>query len=306
MIISCPGCGARLALGEDLFLEKVVVRCPECLQIFIARSADASEDEGEITGEATLLVSDHPQLKEAQSLWRSPGASLTVVRGPDQGIHLRIKKDEMIIGREDADLVLTDPAVSRWHARIFKEKASWWIEDLGSTNGTFLNKKRIQRAELTHLDEIELGQTLIVFSEYGEQKEVMPEDLSGERDQLRDETRITSPEPESPLPRGREFYLELMSTSQRARSYKINRSPFIIGRSQDADLVLEDNEVSRKHAMIEVFGKENVYISDLASANGTYLNGVRIRSTRLKHNDIIRLGRCVLKFVVKDLPDERE
>ena len=303
MIVSCPGCKSLLNLAEDLFMEKVVVRCPECLQIFIARSEDA--EEGEATGEATIMVSDRPEVKEATSLWRHPGASLTVVRGPEQGVHLRLKKDELIIGREEADLVLTDPAVSRWHARIFKEKGSYWIEDLGSTNGTFLNQKRIQKAELTHLDEIELGQTLMVFSEYGEQKDIQTPDSSQEIEELREDTRVSSPEEAHPLPREREFFLEVMTAPSRAHSYQIITSPFIIGRSREADLYLEDPEVSRKHCMIEVFGKESVYLSDLASANGTFLNGVRIRSIRLKHNDKIRVGQTVLKFVVKDLPDER-
>jgi len=307
MIFRCPGCKANLKVGEDLFAEKVVVRCPECLQIFIAHN-DESVGEADATGEATLLVSDRINLAQAekQSLaWQKAGASLTGIRGPDQGIHLLFKKEEMVIGREEADLILTDPAVSRWHCRIFKQKNRYWIEDLGSTNGTLVNKKRIQRAELNHLDEIEIGQSLLVFSEYSQKQEVKAEDLSQEIEKLRkDETKITDKDKSSPLPKNREFYLEVMTQPGRARSYQISNPCIILGRGEEADIRLEDDEISRKHAMIEIFSKENVYLSDLASANGTFLNGVRIRSMRVIHGDKIRLGKTILKLVVKDLVDE--
>lgn len=301
MIVKCPGCASRLSLGEDLFAEKVVVRCPECLQVFIARPGDA-ENGTDATGDATLLISDKPQAKKGEVLWQSHSPSLTIIRGPDQGVHLRIKKDEMVIGREEADLILTDPAVSRWHFRVFIHKGKPWIEDLGSRNGTFLNKKRIQRAELEHLDEIELGQTLIVYSEYGQSQEVKIEDLSQEVDKLRDETRSEKRDGEQELPKGREYYLEVMSHLGKARSFQIKRQSLILGRGDEADFKLDDEEVSRKHAVIEIYSKDNVYLTDLASANGTFLNGARIKSMKLRHGDKIRLGQTILSFVVKDLP----
>ena len=61
MIVKCPGCTSRLSLGEDLFAEKVVVRCPECLQVFIARSDQAVKGE-DAAGDATLLISDQPRM----------------------------------------------------------------------------------------------------------------------------------------------------------------------------------------------------------------------------------------------------
>jgi len=299
MLVKCPGCAGKLNLGDELFAEKVVVRCPECLQIFVAHSQDLVQ-EGEASGEATLLASDKPARKKP--LWQNESPTLSVIRGPEQGIHLRIKKDEMVVGREDADLILSDPLVSRWHCRIFREKTRYYLEDLGSTNGTLVNKRKIQRAELNHLDEIELGQTLIVYSERGEKQEQLAEDLSAELGALRDETRAKKPAEEQRMPWGREFYLEIMSSKDKARSFPIIQPLLILGRGEEANLKLEDEEASRKHAMIEILSRDNVFITDLASANGTFLNGVRIRSTRLKHNDILRLGQTVLKFIIKDVP----
>lgn len=270
--------------------------------MFIARPDDLSE-EGEATGDATLLVSDKPAGKKDERQWKNLNPSLSVIRGPDQGIHLRIKKDEMVVGREDADLILTDPAVSKWHCRIFKEKNRYYIEDLGSRNGTFVNQKRTQRAELNHLDEIDLGQTLIVYSDYDGKEEFIPKDVGQELDQLRDSTKASQAGQPNRMPKGREFFLEVMSGKAKARSFKIDRSPLILGRGEEANLRLDDEEVSRKHAMIEVLSRDNTYLTDLASQNGTYLNGAHIRAMRLMHGDKIRVGQTILQFIIKDVPE---
>jgi pSer/pThr/pTyr-binding forkhead associated (FHA) protein len=303
MVIKCPGCASRLNLGTELFAHKVVVRCPECLQMFVARSEELT-DEADATGDATLLVSDKPGPKGGQQkdAWKNEAPSLSVIRGPDQGIHLRIKKDEMVVGREDADLILTDPAISKWHCRIFREKQRYYLEDLGSRNGTHVNKKKIQRAELSHLDEVELGQTLIIFSEYAGKEDLVPQDVGQELDQLRDSTKAGVQQQEAKMPSGREFILEVLSAKNKARSYKIDRSPLILGRGEEAHLRLDDDEVSRKHASIEVLARDNAFITDLASQNGTYLNGAHIRSMRLKHGDKIRIGQTILQFVIRDTP----
>lgn len=68
--------------------------------------------------------------------------------------------------KEEADLVLEDISVSRLHARIVKEKETYYIEDLNSTNGTFKNGLRLQpyeRRELEEEDEIKTGRVIMVF-----------------------------------------------------------------------------------------------------------------------------------------------
>ncbi len=55
--------------------------------------------------------------------------------------------------------------------------------------------------------------------------------------------------------------------------------------------------------MIEVLSRDNAFITDLASQNGTFLNGAHIRAMRLKHGDKIRLGQTILQFVIKDTPE---
>ena len=69
------------------------------------------------------------------------------------------------LGRSrQCDVVLSDPNVSRQHAEIRPRGGSWVLTDLGSTNGTLLNGRRVDRPEVIKQgDEIELGTSVITF-----------------------------------------------------------------------------------------------------------------------------------------------
>ena len=69
----------------------------------------------------------------------------------------------------------------------------------------------------------------------------------------------------------------------------------VIGRVNDADLLLLDEKISRKHAKISTHGGR-VMIEDLASRNGTFVNGVRIRSVELQEGDQIVVGSSTIKL----------
>lgn len=86
---------------------------------------------------------------------------ITVVRGPARGRTYLLGGKPVVLGRDDvADVRLDDPRVSRRHAEFRPLDASSWIlRDLGSTNHTFLNGKRIESARIREGDEIVLGDT---------------------------------------------------------------------------------------------------------------------------------------------------
>jgi pSer/pThr/pTyr-binding forkhead associated (FHA) protein len=71
--------------------------------------------------------------------------------------------DELVIGRADkCNLVLDDTYVSQVHARIFARNGTYVVEDLGSTNGTYLNRERITApAELRRGDQVKIGKTVM-------------------------------------------------------------------------------------------------------------------------------------------------
>lgn len=96
---------------------------------------------------------------------------------------------------------------------------------------------------------------------------------------------------------GLEVILTVVKGKDKPLSVKIEDTPFIIGRDEDADMRLTDESVSRMHAII-TYEKGCLYIRDENSSNGTYLNGKRIQKEELKDKDILRMGDTTIKVEV--------
>jgi phosphoserine phosphatase RsbU/P len=83
--------------------------------------------------------------------------ALVFVQGSEQK-NIVLNRTPFSVGRKvDKDLVIADPRVSRDHAQIMQEGASFFLEDLGSKHGTFINGERIQRQKLERGDRLEFG-----------------------------------------------------------------------------------------------------------------------------------------------------
>lgn len=77
----------------------------------------------------------------------------------------------------------------------------------------------------------------------------------------------------------------------------------VIGRSSELDMVLVEDMVSRKHAKISV-GEGKITIEDLGSTNGTFVNGEKVKQSRLKEGDRILIGTSILKLVLQGADSE--
>jgi len=93
-------------------------------------------------------------------------ASLFVIQGPDRGARFPLPGAAPIgIGRETGNAVqLQDGEVSRRHAEVRPSGAGYVVADLKSSNGTFVNGRRVERSELTGGDQIQVGRTLLLFA----------------------------------------------------------------------------------------------------------------------------------------------
>jgi Protein of unknown function (DUF3662)/FHA domain len=157
----------------------------------VAMEADADLDVGEF-GIATRMVQpDRRRGGEELPADVEPGATMIYKAKPPQpteavsaeelgveselvtmswnGNSHEVKGRRAVIGRSrDCDVQLADSNVSRRHAELRQEGGSYWIVDLGSTNGLEVNGKRVKRAKLRSGDTITIGSTEVTFSRESE------------------------------------------------------------------------------------------------------------------------------------------
>jgi len=94
-----------------------------------------------------------------------PGTALLVVlRGPNTGARFLLDSDEVSSGRHpDSDIFLDDVTVSRKHATFRREGDEFLVRDVGSLNGTYVNRERIEEITLKTGDEVQIGKFRLVF-----------------------------------------------------------------------------------------------------------------------------------------------
>jgi len=89
---------------------------------------------------------------------------LVVKRGPNAGSRFVLEGSSVTAGRSpDSDIFLDDVTVSRRHASFVPSGVSYEVRDVGSLNGTYLNRERIEAAPLANGDEVQIGKFRLVF-----------------------------------------------------------------------------------------------------------------------------------------------
>ena len=85
--------------------------------------------------------------------------------GPDIGRRIPLLNSQYIVGRDsEAGFVVSRSSVSRQHARLYlADDSNWWVEDLSSTNGTFVNEMRIKLQQLADSDQVRFGDAIYKF-----------------------------------------------------------------------------------------------------------------------------------------------
>ena len=91
---------------------------------------------------------------------------LNVIQGPDKGMRITLPDDEpQLIGRSSEASVLSDQTSSRRHAELTPEgDGTWYIRDLQSSNGTFVNGQRVRERKLLTGDQVQMGRTLLLYT----------------------------------------------------------------------------------------------------------------------------------------------
>jgi pSer/pThr/pTyr-binding forkhead associated (FHA) protein len=241
---------------------------------------------------------------------------LKIVAGSRQGMNVPLPpRDALVIGRKEGGLLLDDPLISGRHCQIVARGGEYVLQDLGSTNGTMVDGRLVREVVLKPGNEIALGATrLILFTGATETGDEEPAkdipasqleiawllgeelvELAGSGERTRSTADVIGQDLR--LPPGLNALVEVVAGQDTGKVFRFTRGNVNIGR-RAGEVPLSDGEVSRRHSVIEVFGREMIFLRDLGSTNGTYHNGRRVAVGRLRSGDTIGVGKTVLKLHV--------
>jgi pSer/pThr/pTyr-binding forkhead associated (FHA) protein len=175
--------------------------CSQCGHRLVPAAAGGTgaPGAGESAGETTATItfgapSKETELREERSLNDAdaaavdalpPGSALLVVqRGPSAGSRFLLDTDVVSAGRHpDSEIFLDDVTVSRRHAEFRRGATGYRVADVGSLNGTYVNRDRIDEVELQGGDEVQIGKyRLVYFASH-----------SGAGTERRDRSSVTAP-----------------------------------------------------------------------------------------------------------------
>jgi hypothetical protein len=144
----CSQCGTPLVRGQG----ERVTETTSIISLGGSDLADADFGDDSVADAATLEA-------------LSPGSALLVVRrGPNAGSRFLLDSDLTLVGRHpDSDIFLDDVTVSRRHAEFYRQGGRFTVRDVGSLNGTYVNRERIEETELSGGDEVQVGKFRLVF-----------------------------------------------------------------------------------------------------------------------------------------------
>ncbi len=180
----------------------------------------------------------------------------------------------LVIGRSrQSDIVLPSESVSRSHARALVEAGRLYMEDLGSSNGIWLDGDRVEgRVEVGDGSVVRVGDFLLR--------------IRGGKGSSESST----------------VYARLIGCSPGAMDQTLDvvAPTTLVGRGRDCGLVLVDPSVSRVHSRLRVRPDGVILVEDVASANGLFVNETRVKVWQLSAGDRVRFGN--VEFLV-EIPD---
>ena len=152
MAIHCPECGFANAEGANY--------CQRC-GAFLAE-ADPPSDPS--TASFHVDQTDETEAVDLDEL-RSRGPALVIRSGGGRaGETFPLEQDRLTVGRSpDSDVFLDDVTVSRDHAIIVQRGHDYHLDDCGSLNGTYVNRRRVDSRLLRHGDELQIGKYKLAF-----------------------------------------------------------------------------------------------------------------------------------------------
>ena len=218
-------------------------------------------------------------------------------------------KDSLAIGRKpDNDVVIDNPAVSGHHCRISKQGGTYFIEDLESTNGTFVNEKRIKKSGLHHNDVVGVAKHAVVFLEEAPAPQPAPTEPSA------DATTMISPQKQADMiaasasfaksgAKERGGWLRILKGVVAQAEYELKGMSTYIGKSDRVQVPIKGSGLfgSAPEVAASVHRKPEGYVLVAVTDGYPVVNGAKISgSVVLNEGDLIECGATTMQFELRD------
>lgn len=217
--------------------------------------------------------------------------------GEAQTFELASDPPEVRLGRQPAsEIELPFPSVSLSHARLFRgaSAAEWWLEDLGSTNGTWVDGERLRPRRPVALragQRVRVATVDLVFEGWSAEARGDPSTTTIARRMISELFGASAGEVAILTVESGPAHPDRVRLEERERRY-------VAGRADTCDLVLPSEHVSREHAVF-VRRWDGVFVEDLGSRNGLRINGQAGTSSgrhRLGDGDRVEVGVTTLRL----------
>jgi hypothetical protein len=165
VIVACPGCAKRYKFDPAKLAGRpsATLRCPGCQATITVSAPEAGDQTMRLDADANLLPQSAKVPGGDLAMPTGRRLSLAVLEGKDSGRIFPIERPRVTLGRGESDIVLNDSEISRQHASIEVRGQRVVLQDLGSTNGTFVNEVKVAQAELENRAEFRVGGTRLML-----------------------------------------------------------------------------------------------------------------------------------------------
>jgi pSer/pThr/pTyr-binding forkhead associated (FHA) protein len=219
-----------------------------------------------------------------------------------------LDKPQVTIGRKmDNDLVIDNLAVSGHHARVVEENGIYFVEDTGSTNGTFLNETKVQKQRLQPGDQIRVGKHVLIFEDEtatAKHKQAQAVALDVDKTALAPppvtrKTRLATAAEDDVLPGGKIGVLLVVAGQTDKNEYKLPARVSVVGSQETAVVKLTGWFAPKVAALIS--RNETAYVISLSEeSKKILLNGVPIQGrSDLKDGDLIEVAGVKMYFYLR-------
>jgi len=224
-------------------------------------------------------------------------------------------KDSFSVGRkQDNDIVIDNPAISGHHCKISLQGGTYVVEDLDSTNGTYVNEKKIKKSGLHHNDVVGIAKHALVFIEIP-----APDAKATVKEPAGDATVVIAPEKQAELVAAataaakesdnkpkKMGYLRILKGVVGQVEYELKGTSTYIGNSDRVQIPIKSAGMfsAAPEVAASILRKPDGYFLMALEDGFPVVNGAKVSGNiLLKEGDLIECGATTMQFSLKDAPN---